>query len=166
MNKSKPIKDANILLVEDNETNVALMGRLLMINGFSFTVAKNGMEVFEVIKESKPDIIVMDIMMPEMDGITCLKKLKEIEEFSDIPVILLTALRDEEDIIRGFESGAVDYLLKPFKEKEFIKRLETHIELNFLKKQYGEEMRNQGANAMIVTLNHEISINSPLFFSI
>lgn len=158
MEKLYNLKEAKILVVEDNEVNIALVSRILNTNGYNFIFfAKDGIEALEKVQKERPDIILMDIMMPRMDGITCLEKLKESEDNSDIPVLLLTALKDEEDIIRGFTSGAVDFLIKPFKEKEFIKRLENHLELDFLKKQYGHKMRNVGANAMIVTLNHEIS---------
>lgn len=109
------------ILVADDEKNIA---KLVKVNleraGFEVVVASDGIETLKKVEEEKPDLIVLDIMMPRMDGITVLKKLKEKEETKSIPVVMLTVKAEDEDIFRGWQEGADSYLTKPFNPAEVV----------------------------------------------
>lgn len=109
------------ILVADDEKNIA---KLVKVNleraGFEVVVASDGIEALKKVEEEKPDLIVLDIMMPRMDGITVLKKLKEKEETKSIPVVMLTVKAEDEDIFRGWQEGADSYLTKPFNPAEVV----------------------------------------------
>jgi signal transduction histidine kinase len=118
-----------ILIVDDKKENLQVLGSILIKEKYQISVAKNGLEALQIVNRVKPDIILLDIMMPELDGFETCKRLKESEETKDIPIIFLTAKIEMEDIVRGFELGAVDYITKPFNSKELLVRVNTHLEL-------------------------------------
>ncbi len=129
---TKPEK--RILLVDDTPENLDVLSGLL--NNYKKSVAINGVEALKIAQcVNKPDLILLDIMMPEMDGYETCKKLKDNEVTKDIPVIFMTALSETVDKIKGFELGAVDYITKPFEPEELLKRIETHLELARLQKE-------------------------------
>ncbi|MBN1413356.1 MAG: diguanylate cyclase [Spirochaetales bacterium] len=119
-----------ILIVDDNPNNLQLLGSMLRENEFSVAVAQNGVQALEYVKKKKPDLILLDIMMPEIDGYEVCLKLKEDIQTERIPVIFLTAKSDPENIIRGFDVGGVDYITKPFIKKVVLARINVHIKLN------------------------------------
>lgn len=121
------------LLVEDNRDLLESM-EMLLAGHFSIEIAENGGEAMELLGRSRPDIIVSDIMMPEMNGYEFLKKLRNMSEFKDVPVILLTALGQDENLIGGYDLGADDYLVKPVRAEVLISRMN-----NLLRKQ--EQLR-------------------------
>ncbi len=123
--KNKPI----ILMVDDNPTNLSVLGHILKGLDTELSVASSGEKALEIIKETPPDLILLDVMMPLLNGFEVCTKLKENENTRDIPIIFITALTDKEDIVRGFELGAVDYVTKPFNPKELLARVRTHLEL-------------------------------------
>ena len=115
-----------ILAVDDEKHIVRLVQINLQKEGYEVATASTGREALDRVGESRPDLIVMDVMMPEMDGFEALKKLKENPETRDIPVIMLTAKAQDADVFRGWQSGADLYLTKPFNPAEllsFVKRL-------------------------------------------
>jgi len=115
-----------ILAVDDERHIVRLVQINLQKEGYDVTTASNGREALEKVAENKPDLIVMDVMMPEMDGFEALKRLKENPETAEVPVIMLTAKAQDADVFRGWQSGADLYLTKPFNPSElltFVKRL-------------------------------------------
>jgi two-component system alkaline phosphatase synthesis response regulator PhoP/two-component system response regulator VicR len=117
---------SKILAVDDEKHIVRLVQINLQKEGYEVATANTGREALEKVSEFKPDLIVMDVMMPEMDGFEALKKLKENAETRDIPVIMLTAKAQDADVFRGWQSGADLYLTKPFNPAEllsFVKRL-------------------------------------------
>lgn len=116
-----------ILVVDDHEDNIAVL--LGALNSYDVIPAKDGISAIEILKEEKVDLILLDVMMPKMDGFEVCKYLKDTPEFTKIPIIFLTAKNDIEDIKRGFEYGAIDYLTKPFNPLELTVRINTHIEL-------------------------------------
>lgn len=111
-----------ILVVEDEGAIAALVKDYLIASGYFVTVKNNGNEVLENVKKDKPDLILLDIMLPGKDGITI---LKEIRDFSDIPVIMLTARIDEIDRLIGLNAGADDYICKPFSPREMVARVKS-----------------------------------------
>jgi len=125
LNKS----EARVLIVDDTPKNIQVLGSILKNEGYQINVAQNGLQALASVKKVKPDIILLDVMMPELDGFGTCKQLKASRETEYIPVIFLTAKTEIEDIVEGFELGAVDYVTKPFNHAELLKRVESHIEL-------------------------------------
>jgi len=121
-----------ILIVDDNPINIDLL--LDILKGlYRFGVAKNGAKALEYLEKNKPDLILLDVMMPEIDGFEVCEKLKADPRFNDIEVIFITALSDAKYIAQGFEIGAVDYITKPFKSAEVKARVQTHMSLKKMK---------------------------------
>lgn len=113
---------ARILVVDDEERIRDIIKQYLEFEGFSFDEAEDGAIAYEKAKSQKFDLVLMDIMMPNCDGITALRKIRE---FSDVPVILLTAKGEEYDKVFGFDLGADDYVVKPFSPRELISRIKA-----------------------------------------
>ncbi|MCX8069836.1 MAG: response regulator, partial [Thermodesulfovibrionales bacterium] len=103
-------ENVTILIVEDSITQAECLRYLLEDNGFSVTVASNGIEALEQVKIKKPTIIITDVLMPEMNGFDFCRAIKDNQDTSDIPVILLTNLSDPDDVIRGLECGADNFI--------------------------------------------------------
>ncbi len=112
----------NILICDDEQGIRTLISKYAKFEGHSVVEAKNGMEAIEICKNRDIDIVIMDIMMPELDGFTA---VKQIRKFSDVPVIMLSARGEEYDRIHGFESGTDDYVVKPFSPKELMMRVDV-----------------------------------------
>lgn len=163
-----------VLIVDDMPRNLQVLGSILMEEDFEIAVATNGVEAVKVALEILPDLILLDVMMPEMDGFTACRKLKEIPATQDIPIIFITARVEVSDIVKGFESGGMDYITKPFKKQELMVRINTHLKLSLARRkleQMNAELsvsqeeirqleRKNSVMAMAVTANHEI--NQPL----
>jgi signal transduction histidine kinase len=125
-----PTKEKSVVLaVDDTEQNLSVLGNILSDNNYLVSFATSGMEAFETLQELTPDLILLDVMMPEMDGYEVCKRIKENEKLKGIPVIFLTAKIGTEDIVKGFQLGASDYITKPFKKEELLARVKTHIDL-------------------------------------
>ena len=121
--------EALILIVDDIARNLQVLGSILSENGFGVSVASSGQGALDAIQEQKPDVMLLDIQMPDMDGFEVCRRLKEDPKTRHIPVIFLTARTETDDIVRGFESGAVDYITKPFISQELLARVRTHLHL-------------------------------------
>lgn len=121
--------DYTILAVDDIATNIMLLKAVLSRAKYKIVTASCGMEALEKVEQEAPDLILLDIMMPDIDGYEVLRRLKENPEYDDIPVIFLTALHNPEDIVKGFKIGASDYVSKPFNHEELITRVSHHIHL-------------------------------------
>lgn len=117
-----------ILLVDDNVNNLQMLG-LTLRDAYKTIVANSGPEALEAVRKKQPDLILLDIMMPGMDGYTVCEILKSDPDTRDIPVIFLTARTETEDAVRGFRVGAADYVTKPFNTAELMARVHTHLEL-------------------------------------
>ncbi|MDP4222636.1 MAG: response regulator transcription factor [Bacteroidota bacterium] len=118
-----------VLLAEDDRDFGNILSQYINISGYEVTLARDGKEAWEVFSQSKPDICVLDVMMPEMDGFTLAEKIKDVQP--DIPIIFLTAKSLKEDIVRGLKIGADDYITKPFDPEVLILRIG-----NILKRAY------------------------------
>lgn len=117
----------NILIVEDNELNMKLFNDLLEAHGYNTLQSRNGMEAFELARQHKPDLVLMDIQLPEVSGLEVIKWLKEDDELSKIPVIAVTAfaMKGDEDRIR--EAGCEAYLSKPISVANFLDVVTQHL---------------------------------------
>jgi CheY-like chemotaxis protein len=109
-----------ILVVDDNEDSLQIISRILQGNGFEVMVERSGKAALERAREKGPELIILDIMMPGMTGIEALEKLRSIPQTSQIPVILLTALSQDENLIQGYQTGADYYMTKPFTSKQLL----------------------------------------------
>jgi signal transduction histidine kinase len=137
-----------VLIVDDNPTNVEVLLDYLSDSGFKVLVAEDGQSALEQVEYLKPDLILLDVMMPSVDGFETCRRLKENEATRDIPVIFMTSLADTLDKVKGFEAGAVDYITKPVQHEEVLARVTTHLKLRNLQQQL------QGQN---LRLQHEIT---------
>ena len=122
-------EDYTILAVDDIATNIMLLKAVLSRAKYKIVTASGGFEALEKVAAVNPDLILLDIMMPDLDGYEVLKRLKADPAHEDIPVIFLTALHNPEDIVKGFKFGASDYISKPFNHEELITRVAHHIYL-------------------------------------
>jgi len=118
-----------VLIVDDIPENIQIIASILTVHKVDVSFAINGIQALQSIKFKPPDLILLDVSMPTMDGFEICEKLQQNEATRDIPVIFLTARSQKEDIIRGFEVGAVDYITKPFNSKELLSRVFAHLRL-------------------------------------
>ncbi len=123
------IAEPLILIVDDNPKNLQVLGNYLQKEGYLVEFAMNGESALDWIRKEEFDLILLDIMMPEMDGFEVYKIIKSDPVKQKIPVIFLTAKVDTESIVNAFDLGAVDYIIKPFNQKELIARVKTQIEI-------------------------------------
>lgn len=143
-----------ILVVDDEPRNLQLVGEILRRDGLKFIFATNGADALQAVAEEAPALILLDVMMPGMNGIAVCKKLKENKVTKAIPVIFLTAMSEGNDAVEGFAAGAVDYVRKPFIREELLARVHTHIELAATQ----AHMRQlfQQKSELITTLAHDV----------
>jgi sigma-B regulation protein RsbU (phosphoserine phosphatase) len=118
-----------ILIVDDNTENLKLLSYMLKKSGFEILTAQNGEKTCKIAAKQKPDIILLDVSMPVMDGFTTCEKLKNNKKTINIPVVFLTAKKDPVDKVRGLSLGAVDYITKPFDAVEVVARVSNHLKL-------------------------------------
>ncbi len=118
-----------ILIVDDTPDNIRVLGTILKQEGYNIRVATNGVEALETVTKVSPDLILLDVMMPRMDGFETCLNLKKNPETQNIPILFVSAKGEVEDITTGFEVGGVDYITKPYKSVEIIARIKTHLAL-------------------------------------
>src|SRR5262245_22087645 len=120
MNAVPSTSRSRILIVDDTPVNILALAPVLKKRGYRISKATNGQEALDAVARVRPDVILLDVMMPGMDGFETCRRLKECEQSRHIPVIFLTGKADSEDIVKGFELGAVDYVRKPFNVRELL----------------------------------------------
>ena len=126
---------ARILVVDDTPANIQMLIATLKEQGYQVSAATNGRQAIEALEKVRPDLILMDVVMPDMDGYTACEQIKASARWRDLPIIFLTAKTDTADIVRGFDLGAVDYVLKPFNGHELLARVNTHLTLQRLRRE-------------------------------
>jgi len=124
----------NILVIDDLPENLRLLVNMLTDKGYKVRATPNGKLAIKGIHKAPPDLILLDIMMPEMNGYEVCEQLKADEQTKDIPVIFLSALNEVLDKVKGFSSGGIDYITKPFQAEEVLARVKIHLEKSFLQK--------------------------------
>ncbi len=136
-NLTQPVKreQASILVVDDTPANLEVLVQMLRARGYQPRPVPNGQLALRAVEYELPDLILMDINMPGLDGISTCRKLKENNQCRDIPVIFISALTDTFDKVSAFEAGGVDYVTKPFDTEEVIARVESHIKIRNLQQQ-------------------------------
>lgn len=151
------VKDAyKILVIDDRPDNVYYLQSRLQADNFLVITAFSGPEGIEKAKSQKPDLILLDIMMPVMDGYEVCKILTNDEETKDIPIILVTAKVDSNDVAEGLRVGAFDYIKKPFDKIELIARINSALRFAEMKKRAIQHEKYQIFEATVFTANHEI----------
>ncbi|HET9332312.1 MAG TPA: adenylate/guanylate cyclase domain-containing protein [Gemmatimonadota bacterium] len=129
---------SRILLIDDTPATIEAIAATLRQEGYKVSVATSGEQGLDVLERFRPDLILLDVMMPGMDGFETCARIKAAPEWAEIPVVFLTARGDPDDIVHGFEAGAVDYVSKPFNAHELLARVRTHLTLDQL---YRENQR-------------------------
>ncbi len=157
-----------ILLVDDNPTNLGVLFDSLSTSGFRLLVAEDGAGALEQVGYVKPDLILLDVMMPGMDGFETCRRLKADHSTCDIPVIFMTALTDTIDKVTGLSIGAVDYITKPIQPDEVLARIKTHLMVHSLKRQlraqnvqlqqevHERQQAEQALKLLLRTVSHDL----------
>ena len=145
-----------ILVVDDQKDNVFVLQERLIREGFEVLSAYDGPTCLTMASEESPDLILLDVMMPGMSGFEVCKKLTANEETKLIPVLLVTALTEAEDLKEGFQAGAFDYIKKPFNRVELIARIKSALSFRESQQVLLEIEKVQTYAATVITANHEI----------
>ncbi|QKG80567.1 hybrid sensor histidine kinase/response regulator [Tenuifilum thalassicum] len=123
-----------ILVVDDSESILAITSDMLQSEGYEIIKAKKGFEALELLSKHNPDLVLLDKVLPDLDGFEVCRAIKKMKGYESIPIIFLTATSQSEAIVEGFDIGAVDYVVKPFQKAELLARVRTHVELFQLNK--------------------------------
>ncbi len=155
----KPFNPENLTIViaDDNDNNRYAIAKVLQIAGYQVIESSSGSHAIRISQEKKPDAIILDVMMPGMDGFEVCRRLKEDPICSDIPVLFLTARDSDESIEKGFEAGGADYVVKPIHVRTLLARLKSHIERSFSLKEL--EQMNHDLERMNECLDKQIQNN-------
>ena len=161
-----------VLIIDDVQENIQILGELLERHGIEIAATNSGEKGIAIAEQIPVDLILLDIMMPEMDGFQVCRHLKQGSKTKDIPIIFITAKSDTEDIVTGFDTGGVDYITKPIREKEVLARVTTHLELKKHKDHLQEmieektielekaklkaEAANEAKTRFLVNVHHEL----------
>jgi len=133
--------DAKILIVDDIPANLNVLCQALESEGYKIVAAPSGTVALQLAHRTQPDLILLDIMMPERDGFEICRRLKADASTAEIPVIFITAKDEMSSVIKGFEVGGVDYITKPFRYEEVRVRVQTHLTIKGLQKRLREANR-------------------------
>jgi len=177
------LKDMKVLIVDDQSDNLKVLYNTLKPLGYDISLAATGQQAINHISEHRPDLILLDITLPDINGIDVCRKIKEYKATENIPVIFISACTDSSDVVKGFDVGCVDYIRKPFVETEVIARVQNHLTLKFLhenlerrvvertheleKAKVLAETANQAKTQFLSRMTHEFKtpLNSILGFS-
>ena len=144
--ETREFQKATVMVVDDDIVNVRI-ACVMLKDKFHVMAAESGERAFELLKKKVPDLILLDVHMPEMDGYEVIRELKNSDDYKNIPVIFLTADEDEEAEIQGFSEGALDFITKPFRKDIVIQRISRILELDYLQKNLEAEVKRQSKKA-------------------
>lgn len=154
LNPVAPQMNSRILVVDDISKNLQVVGTMLRNEGYHVMPATSGVQALERAHAQPPDLILLDLMMPEMDGLEVCSRLKAGPLTRRIPIIFLTASNEMEHLMKGFEAGAVDYITKPFNAPELLARVRTHLELKHARERLRE--MNEEKNEFMGIAAHDL----------
>ncbi|NMF58854.1 response regulator [Pseudanabaena yagii] len=143
MLSQSPSEKALVLVVDDEQTNLNVITEILRDEGYDIAIANNGERALTLLSREIPDLILLDVYMPKLDGFQVCSRIKNDDRTSQIPVIFMTASTDVDSKIRGFELGAIDYITKPFNERELVRRIKTHLQVRELSRNLEQEVIKQ-----------------------
>lgn len=152
--------DLKILIVDDVPANIKLLSEILKDEGYKIRPVTSGNQAIQIAESIIPDLILLDIMMPDLNGIETCKLLKANPKLSDIPVIFISALNETENIVEALEAGGVDYITKPFKGLEVKARVNTQIKISYQKKQLEEliSIKNKFVSVLAHDLRNSVQV--------
>jgi len=145
-------KTEKILIVDDSVTNLSYLRLILEEEGYFIREAKNGMLALKLLEEHKPDLILLDIVMPEMNGLDVCRHVKKDKKLAEIPIIFISAAAETDDKIEGLRLGAVDYVTKPFQREELLVRIKTHLSLK------DKEVKLKNANKKLTDYRNNLEV--------
>jgi signal transduction histidine kinase len=156
----KDMSNDLVLVVDDNPNNIQVVASIMAECGYEVGIALNANEAYKFLEENAPELILLDVDMPEIDGYEACCTLKKDLKYKDIPIIFLTVKDEKEDIIKAFDLGAVDYVTKPFNRKELVSRVRTHISLKkakdeLIKKNHELERAMKAKDEFLILMTHE-----------
>jgi len=157
------LSPGRILVVDDQPGNLRVVGALLSRNGYEVLEASNGRDALKIASEQLPDLILLDVLMPDMDGFEVLAEIKRHEALLRLPVVCLTAARDREQLLRAFDSGAVDYVTKPFLPEELLARVNAHLGLKLARDRLERVARERQELVNLVAHDLKNPLGSVLF---
>lgn len=157
MTANNILSNSTVMIIDDTPENLALLSDTLSESGYRVLVATDGTSALEQIGFLKPDIILLDVLMPGINGFETCKRLKNDASTSTIPVIFMTALSELDDLLRGFEEGAVDYLVKPIRPPEVLARVEAQLNQSRRIKRAEIALQNSSYSVLAVTDNGYIT---------
>ncbi len=132
-------KNFSILVVDDNKENLKVVSNFLKVEGYQIALAISASDALKILQDTPIDLILLDVMMPQTDGFSFCRQLKEDDRFSELPIIFLTAKTETKDLVEGFQAGGVDYITKPFQKEELIARVNNHIALSHARRQIRDQ---------------------------
>jgi len=144
-----------ILLVDDSPTILSILKEMLKGNGFDLLTASSGKEALTIAEEQPPDLILLDIVMPDIDGLDTCRQFKSHKQLSKIPILFLSSFGDVQNKMKGFEAGGLDYINKPVQREELIARVKIHLELKHLQEELYQKIEDK--ERLIHVLCHDIS---------
>jgi len=153
-----------LLLVDDTPTNLAVLKETLAPKGYKLMFANSGEKALEISAKTIPELILLDIMMPGIDGLETCRQFKADPKTREIPIIFITAKKESEDIVAGFQAGGVDYITKPFQQDEVCARVRTHLDLIRLRKSL-EEQYNRVREVLEKTLSGSVGLLTEILSS-
>ncbi len=159
------MKSAKILIVDDVPENLQVLGQILDAAEYEVSYAMDGQQALDSVAADLPDLVLLDVNMPVMDGYEACTSLKENPETKMIPVIFLTAKTESEDIVKGFDYGAVDYVTKPFQSKELLQRVATHIALKRSREDLERTLNQKNVFFSIIAHDMRTPFNALIGFS-
>lgn len=155
------LRGAAILVVDDTDANRAVLCQLLDSQGYSVAAAPSGEVALQLVQDDPPELILLDVIMPGLDGFETCRRLKQNQASAHIPIIFITARDGPEGVLEGFRSGGVDYITKPFQEEEVFVRIETHLKNHRLTRNLQEEVdRRERAESALIRADQQLSILS------
>lgn len=156
----KHLSQKKILIVDDSETNLKILYHLLIQKGFQVISAQNGHDCIRMTLDQKPDLLLLDIMMPEIDGIEVCRRLRSDSRVAYLPIIFVTAATDDHTLSKAFDAGGSDYIRKPVNRVELLKRIQAAFVHEELQEKNREEETLRSLLSLSGTICHEI--NQPL----
>lgn len=148
-----------VLVVDDSPESLGMLNTALNTQGYTALVALDGLQALAIIEKVQPAVILLDAMMPQMDGFETCYRLKE--QLPNTPIIFMTGLSDSENVVKGFEAGAIDYVTKPISPDEVIARIKTHIETAKLALSAQDALDHSGTNVFCVSKLGRLSWATP-----